>query len=183
MATEKIPKFNRRDLARKFAEQGFTKGVEVGVSIGHFSKILCEENPRLELKSIDPYTVVYNDSHTAKMGGLLQEQLYQQALKTLAPYNCEIIKKTSIEAVRDFPYESIDFVYIDGSHHFDYVMVDIIEWAKRVRKGGIVSGHDYTGSRWKDVQIAVDTYVRMHNVKELYLADERGAAWWFTKTW
>src|SRR3989344_4663644 len=162
MAIKKIPKFNRIHLARKFAEQDFTKGVEVGVSIGNFSKILCEENHKLELKSIDPYTVVYSDHHTTEMGNSLQEQLYQKALKTLAPYNCEIIRKTSLEAVQDFPYESIDFVYIDGSHHFDYVMADIIEWSKRVRKGGIVSGHDYGSLRWKDVRIAVDTYIKAH---------------------
>jgi len=46
---------NREGLAKLFAEKGFTKGVEIGVMKGIYSKILCEANPNLELKSIDPY--------------------------------------------------------------------------------------------------------------------------------
>lgn len=51
-----------------------------------------------------------------------------------------------MEAVKDFDDESVDFVYIDGNHEFKYVAEDICEWSKKVKKGGVISGHDYTYS-------------------------------------
>ena len=51
-----------------------------------------------------------------------------------------------MEAVKQFKDGSLDFVYIDGNHTFEYVINDIAEWSKKVRKGGIISGHDYWNS-------------------------------------
>ena len=174
-------KFKRRDLARMFAERGFTKGVEIGVMQGAYSKTLCEENPNLTLSSIDPYKALYNEPETIGWGDDGLEKRFKDATKLLSSYNCEIIRKTSLEAVREFPYEYLDFVYIDGSHEFDYVMCDIIEWGKRVRKGGIISGHDYCKS-YQDVIDAVDIYVKIHGAK-LHLTDENTPSWWFERTW
>lgn len=175
--------YNRNQLARIFAKLGFTKGVEVGVRNGRFSKVLCQQNKKLFLRSVDPYDVVYGDMRTAKTGKLRQQANLKRAKKALTPYNCEIIVNTSLEAVRDVPYESVDFVYIDGSHEFDYVMCDIIEWGKRVKKGGIISGHDYYRFRYAGVVDAVNIYCKIHKVRKLYLTDEKTPSWWFKKEW
>ena len=174
--------FNRNHLARSFAKLGFTKGVEVGVRNGSYSKVLCQQNKKLFLRSVDPYEIIYGDIRTEQTGIKKHLENYKRAQKTLAPYNCEIIKKTSLEAIRDIPYESIDFVYIDGSHKFDYVMCDIIEWGKRIRKGGIISGHDYY-SKHTGVVDAVNIYCKAHKVKKLYITDEKSPSWWFKRTW
>lgn len=181
--TKTIKGMKRGELAKKFADLGFNYGVEVGVCTGAFSEVLCKANPNLSLKSVDPYNVVYNDYRTMRIGEEEQQDLFVQATERLAPYNCEIIRKTSLEAVVDFPYESIDFVYIDGSHEFDYVMTDLIEWGKRVKKGGIISGHDYYKFRYGDVVRSVDNYAHVHGVRKIYLTDERTPSFWFEKTW
>jgi len=188
MVTEKIEirtkrvNYGRNSLAKKFAELGFTNGVEIGVCHGTYSKVLCKNNPKLKLKSIDPYTPVYEDSRTIKLGIKNQENLFKEASKLLAPYNCEIVRELSMKAVLDFPYESIDFVYIDGSHKFDYVMEDIIEWGRRVKKGGIIAGHDYNKT-FKDVVRAVNNYAYTHKVKVIYLTNNNTPSWWFKKVW
>ncbi len=48
-----------------------------------------------------------------------------------------------MDALEDFEDNSLDFVYIDGDHNFKHISEDIYEWTKKVRSGGIVSGHDY----------------------------------------
>jgi glycosyltransferase involved in cell wall biosynthesis len=48
-----------------------------------------------------------------------------------------------MQAVTDFADESLDFVYIDGNHQLKYVVEDIVEWTKKIKKGGIIAGHDY----------------------------------------
>ena len=35
--------------------------------------------------------------------------------------DCKLIKKLSMKAVRDFEDESLDFVYLDGNHAFEYI--------------------------------------------------------------
>jgi len=178
---KKIKKFKRRDLAKLFKEKGFTKGAEIGVRTGKFSQVLCEENPQLHLLSVDPFDLVFDDIRSHKIGIKGQKKFFKDATEKLKNYNCTIIKKESLQAVQDIPYESLDFVYIDGSHQFDYVMCDIIEWAKRVRKGGIVSGHDYFKFRNAEVVDAVDIYTKIHKIKNGFLTDEKTPSWWWIK--
>ena len=37
----------------------------------------------------------------------------------------------------------LDFVFIDGEHSLQAVRDDLRWWAPKVRKGGVVAGHDY----------------------------------------
>ncbi len=49
----------------------------------------------------------------------------------------------SLEAVLGFDDESLAFVYIDAAHDYDNVKADILAWMPKVKKGGILAGHDY----------------------------------------
>jgi hypothetical protein len=46
-------------------------------------------------------------------------------------------------AVKSFPDEHFDLVYIDASHWYDDVITDIKTWLPKVKTGGYLSGHDY----------------------------------------
>ena len=176
MENIKKEKFKRRNLAKMFSG----KGAEIGVRTGKFSEIICQEGKNIELLSVDPYDLPYRDIRSERIGIEKQLDFYDEAVKRLEPYNCKVIKKESLDFVGEIEYESLDFVYIDGCHEFDYVMCDIIEWAKRVKIGGIISGHDYYGFRNADVVEAVDIYCKIHNI-EFNLTDERTPSWWFNK--
>lgn len=167
-----IPYCSRDDLPQFFVEMGYKVGAEIGVYKGEFSKKFAQAG--LALYAIDPYQIYpgYKDP-----GG--QEKwdgLYQRAKKTLAPYpNCTIIRKTSMDAIKDFADESLDFVYIDGNHNLKYVIEDICEWSKKVKNGGVISGHDYFFTDPKDPQKvshiphAVRAYVDSYNIKKWYV--------------
>lgn len=88
-----------------------------------------------------------------------QDKVYQGALQELSKYpHCTIVKKTSMEAVKDFEDNSLDFVYIDGHHGFKYVTEDIWEWSKKVRVGGMISGHDYAYPKQRDLPEKMSPY-------------------------
>lgn len=125
-------------LAQLFAELGYRVGAEIGVWKGQFSAHLCAANPGLKLTCVDPWQPYPDMPDPAAMEGY-----YQTALARLAPYGVTIVRQPSLAAVQAVPLGSLDFVYIDGDHRFEFVVNDIIQWAKRVRSGGIVSGHDY----------------------------------------
>jgi hypothetical protein len=55
----------------------------------------------------------------------------------------EIIIDDSATGARRFEDESVDFVYIDADHLYEPVKRDIFAWLPKIKKGGIIGGHDY----------------------------------------
>ena len=140
-----IPNVGRNDLPDFFKEMGYKVGVEIGVAGGHYSEILAKNG--MKIYGVDPYSshVDYDDDLIpARMKKELKE-----AKERLKPYDWTLIRKTSMNAVKDFEDESIDFVYIDGHHGLKYVVEDIDAWSKKVRKGGTISGHDFVRVKTK----------------------------------
>jgi len=175
---------SRTDLAVYFKERGFKTGAEIGVADGRYSEILLKTIPGLKLYCVDPWMPYEKNWRSEDY----QEKAYTQAVVKLGDYNCEIIRKTSIEASLEVPDKSLDFVFIDGAHTFDHVMTDVIVWSRKVRKKGIVSGHDYMHFTDSGVVEAVNKYTEIHKL-ELNLIqrnqenfkDDRQPCWWFVK--
>lgn len=65
------------------------------------------------------------------------------------------IKDVSWQAAGQFEDESLDFVFIDASHDYESVKKDIKAWSPKIKKGGMISGHDYD-DYWAGVKKAVD---------------------------
>lgn len=164
--------WTRVNLAKTFAALGYRRGAEVGVKRGEYSQVLCTSNPGVEMLCIDLWDAYY-EVNTSRY--------FQQAQKRLEPYNATLIRKPSALAALDIPDGSLDFVYIDADHRFDYVMQDLIVWAPKVRHGGIVSGHDYYRFRNAGVVDAVDAYTRAHDIREWWLTDEKTASFFWVK--
>lgn len=96
----------------------------------------------------------------------------RKAMRKTEGFNVEFIRKGSLEAVKDIPNGSLDFVYIDQLHEFDPVMMDLIQWTPKVRAGGIISGHDYSNAFYQfGVIHAVMAYTYAHNIYHWYVTD------------
>ena len=52
------------------------------------------------------------------------------------------LKLTSLEASKKFKDESLEFVFIDASHEYEDVLNDLQAWFPKIKKGGILAGHD-----------------------------------------
>ena len=165
-------RYSRDVLGKVYAELGFTMGAEVGVRRGRYSEILCRANPGLHLYCIDSWAADY------KYAAERQEGFYQMAVERLAPFNVTFLRKTSMEALADIPDGSLDFIFIDANHHFDYVMQDIILWVPKVKSGGIVSCHDYQCGE-VGVTKAIEAYVYSHGIVPFYSTKEiESTAYW-----
>ena len=176
-----IPGGRWKGLCKLFAELNFNVGAEVGVEYGYFSEFLCKANPNLKLYCIDAWTTYsgWNDYNNQERLSEAQEQ----AVERLAQYNCEIIKAYSMDAVKTFDDNSLDFVFIDGAHDMQNVVNDISEWSKKVRKGGIISGHDYFRSKGRycnDVVSTVNAYTYTKHINPWFVVrgDQRSSYMW-----
>jgi hypothetical protein len=165
----------RNDLAKLFARLKFTRGAEIGVANGSYSALLLTTIPNLHLTSVDPWALYPEDPRHMNQDEV--DKSYERTVLQLSRFVQEgrslIVRALSMDAVRDIPKYSLDFVYIDGNHCFDYVMQDVIEWSMRVRCGGIVSGDDYYDFQRAGVVPAVDTYTRAHSITEWYTTSDR----------
>jgi predicted O-methyltransferase YrrM len=117
-----------------------------------------------------------------------QEKLdafYAETCERLAPYRCQIMRATSLEAADKIAPRSLDFVYIDANHAREHVEADLAAWVPKVRRGGIVAGHDYIRRKGQDhifgVKQAVDAYVAATGVRLMALRGDRTPSWAFYK--
>lgn len=158
---------SRDFLAQIFYELGYKIGAEIGVHRGEYSKRLLELNPNLKLYCIDPWTPYVHHSTQRR-----QDRHFAAARQALTGLNAEFLVKTSLEALKDISDNSLDFVYIDGLHEFDDVILDIIGWNRKVRSGGVIAAHDYF--HWYNVGIipAVDAFVRAHNINPYFVTKD-----------
>jgi len=167
----------RSDLAGLFNDLGFTKGAEVGVATGKFSAKLCAANKNLRLICVDPWQRTKDSPISTDRSN----KNFAATQKRLEGLNIEFKKMESMEAVSAIEDRSLDFVYIDALHDFDSVMRDIIEWSKKVKKGGIVSGHDYTHVGYTGVVEAADAYTRAHHITPWYITKDHPNSFFWVK--
>lgn len=183
----KIDTIGRVGLASLFAELGYGEGAEIGVDRGAFSEILCQANPKLHLTSIDSwsFTSLANPVYSRSSMQKQYEEHYQDALQRLAKYNCTIIRKESLLAVKNFNDRSLDFVYIDANHDFPNIANDLYSWEKKVRVGGIISGHDYhhfPPTEYNHVKHVVDAFVVAFEIKPHFeLGQDKYHSWFWVK--
>lgn len=156
----------REDLATLFGEMGYKTGAEIGVLRGGYSHLMCERNPGVKLYCIDPWTACRGGTQSH------QDRNYARTVARLSAFNATVLRMTSMAAVSSFAPSSLDFVYIDGAHDFDNVMLDLILWSPKVRSGGIVAGHDYDKHPLHGVIEAVGPFLDNHPGRTLYVTEE-----------
>jgi predicted O-methyltransferase YrrM len=68
--------------------------------------------------------------------------VFRDNMEVLGLDNVHSFAVPSLQAVELFADESFDLVFIDADHIYQYVKRDIQLWYKKVKKGGILCGHD-----------------------------------------
>ena len=147
------------------------EGVEVGVAAGAYSYIILLNSDLKLLYSVDNW----DDSLIkAKAEGRLSR----------FGDRSKVMHTTSEEASKSFSDNSLDFVYIDADHVYKSVKQDLELWYPKVRKYGILAGHDYVDRVCKygvfGVKKAVNEMVDKYN-QELFTTNERWKSWFIIK--
>jgi len=154
-------------------------GVEVGVNEGDHALALMKMGNIKLLYLIDPYLVYEDyskDTLSKNIDALVgaEEVAKKKVINAGLQHKAKWIKKTSMDAVKDFEDNSLDFVYIDGNHTFKYVLEDMEGWLPKVKSEGWIGGHDY---RRKQVYKAVNQFCADNNYQITQILED----WLFQK--
>ena len=172
-----IPDVTRNDLASLFYELGYKIGAEIGVERGAYSEVLCKRNPNLKLYCVDAWAAYAGYREHVPQSKL--DDFYEFTRDRLSDYDCELIRAFSMDAISRFAENSLDFVYLDANHEFQQVVNDISEWSKKVRPGGIISGHDFIRRKNKDYYMhvieAVTGYTSSWQIRPWFLMGRKEA--------
>ncbi len=110
-----------------------------------------------------------------------QNECLKSAMEATRPFNGRAVihHDMSVRAAAKTP-DGLDFVFIDADHSYEGCRKDIEAWSKKLRPGGLLSGHDYDNVEFPQwgVKRAVDEYVAAHSL-ELDLGDNFT---WFVRT-
>lgn len=162
----------RNDLPKLFQEQNqLGIGAEIGVYRGDFAKIILNDwkGKLLLVDAYKPYKTA-----------LELDTAFEYAKNQLKGENIEWININSPESAKKVKDGSLDWVYIDANHSYESAKIDIPTWINKVRKGGIISGHDY--ETWDDrdeefgVQKALDEFL-VGKDYTLCLTDDSPRSW------
>ncbi len=133
--------------------------VEIGVFRGKNAAMLREVFPTAHLYLIDPWKpdVRYIETGNAVSK---EQKTYDDALCEVQERfkkdgNVTIIQKPSVDAAMEVP-DHLDLVFIDANHDYEHVKQNIETWERKVRAGGILSGHNYGHPRMTGVSKAVE---------------------------
>ena len=206
---------DRREICDLLNSQGLTrKGVEVRGADARVSSDRLGRRPAQYAKHIlnnwkgvlylvDPWPV---DNHA----DYANSEYMRKTTETLRGVEDRgiMIRAFSHQAVELFRDESLDFVYINADHSYKGTKQDIELWFPKVKKGGLVSGHNYLrngGRDWYDdmhlppnkkdksiyvggecvgvfgVNPAVDEFVEKNNYKLKTTRENYFGTWYFLK--
>jgi predicted O-methyltransferase YrrM len=149
--------FNYEDVYSNVVAK-FSSGslfVEVGSWKGRSSAYMAVEiinsNKQIQFHCIDTWK---GSVEHANEDVIKNNNLFDTFMKNVYPVKSIIhpVRCTSVEAASLYENESIDFIMIDACHKYESVKQDIIAWKPKLKKGGIMVGHDYS---WDGVKKAV----------------------------
>lgn len=157
-------------------------GAEIGAGDGDYELSFLSELDIDLVFLIDPYIAFEN---LGRVWMLETVRKWEEAAHiNLDKYKHKIkwIKEKSIDAAKFITDNSLDFVYVDGNHSYEFVAEDISLYYPKLKIGGLLSGHDY---HYKSVNKAVNEFINKQKLKlhtENFVNGKTNCDWWTWKT-
>ena len=118
-------------------EQGYSVGAELGAATGISTKQLLDNCSNLRKMVIAD---IWKPVDSPQWSGDNMEEVFREKFK--GESRLQILKGLSWDMAEFVENGSLDFVFIDADHSEESVKKDIRAWFWKVRKGGLICGHD-----------------------------------------
>jgi len=156
---------NRTELIKRLPSRAIV--AEIGVDHGDFSEIILSVAHPEKLYLVDIWgTERYHDGLCELVTSKFSEQI--------ANGKVVVARELSVNAASTFPDSLFDWIYIDTDHSYSTTRQELEVYARTIKWGGIIAGHDYSkgnminGYRYGVIE-AVHEFCIAHNWELLYL--------------
>ncbi len=136
------------------------KGLEIGAFMGESTHMFLSSGLfRGGFTVIDPWTGPMSDYGGDYLTwGEVKDEFESNisffANKDWSPIH--IMRAFSENVYNGIEDDSLDFIYIDGDHTYRGVKEDIKNYLPKLKKGGLIAGHDYEETHFPEVTKAVN---------------------------
>jgi hypothetical protein len=136
-------------------------GCELGVFEGDFSEVLLQTEKFDKLYLVDLFDGIVESGDTrgnnvkVKGGSDLQNLVLS---RFSGDARVSVIKSDSISFLKDFKDEYFDFIYIDTTHQYEQTKNELNLAFDKVKKGGVIAGHDHNQQQFYGVYSAVNEF-------------------------
>jgi len=129
---------------KRLTKLPFGSIIEIGAYAGESTEIFAQHFEYVY--SVDPWKNGYDDTDASSYKYDMKD-VEAQFDKVYDKYFSIVkIKLSGDVACNMFSDETFDMVYIDAVHQYEDVKKDITNWLPKVKKGGIIAGHDFQES-------------------------------------
>ena len=160
------------------------KGIEIGVYEGdNAAKILNFLNIK-KLYLVDPWREYVNNLDYGKIvdNQKTQDERYEFVKKRFQKNSeVEILRMDSAAAVKLFPDNFFDFIYIDGDHSYEAVKNDLHMWHPKLKKYGVMCGDDFSHISGRGVIEAVQEF-SFEKKLIIQTMGSKDTQFWYVKT-
>lgn len=139
--------------------------VEVGCWLGksacYMAELIKGQNKKVRFDCVDIWRVPVNSGLHHVISGNKSSQVHDfvNNLNNAGVLDLvNVIQLPSLEVVNIYPDKSLDFVFLDNDHSEAHVYEELEAWWPKIKKGGILAGHDYIESSWPGVVNAVKRF-------------------------
>ena len=151
-------------------EHQYKNIAEVGIGYGTHAKQILKNTSIEKLYLIDPMKYYPNDQFADDIMRTIPiipnnqfNELHEHINVYLSEFKEKVVwfrKESTSITMDEIPDQTLDCVFIDGNHEYQYVLDDLHFWSKKVRPGGQILGDDY----WlADVARAVHEFEKIAN--------------------
>jgi len=158
----------RQDMLEKLPKNAIV--AEVGVAKGRFSEKILKTSTPQTLHLIDSWrSKAFNNKAEACVKNKFKDPIDQGVV--------QIHQGKSTKILKSFPDHHIDWIYLDTDHTYNTTKEELEICKVKVKKGGIIAGHDYTTRNYRTgdcfgVVEAVNEFCFKNDWEFIYLTHE-----------
>lgn len=172
------------DEALKTAKKGdiiVEVGVWLGSSVGYLDETAKKLGKEIEIHAVDVFGGVNVARDMQEQGVLDGDDHLKKFKANMDNLGVEVTihRADSVMEAYTFKDDSLHCVYLDADHDFEAVVADIVAYFPKLKKGGIMGGHDWLNTD-VGVRRAVEYFCKRFGY-EVKVTTEEWPSWYFIK--
>lgn len=123
---------------------------EIGCAEMLFSRDILDNWKVSKLYLVDNWGKIEGQTGDGNSENEWHTKNFKDGLKRIEPFKdrAVILRGISWDQAINVPDEALDCVYIDCCHSYECVKRDLAAWIPKVKKGGVIAGHDINNSAY-----------------------------------